>query len=185
MAYDRKFKEEVLDAVANGMSAPEAALKYNVSEQAIRNWRSEDPEQYGNDKRKPIRTYDLKEKLDLIKQAENGKSTRDIALETGLSMSTIRHWISDKNHIYAVYYAWDKASKETRDSPEKEKQDMDPEDRKRDEHLENKTLKEENEYLKAKVLYLEKLMELSGTPAPDFKKKQDTKLSEISPKAKE
>ena len=66
MAYDRKFKEEVLDAVANGMSAPEAALKYNVSEQAIRNWRSEDPEQYGNDKRKPIRTYDLKEKLDLI-----------------------------------------------------------------------------------------------------------------------
>lgn len=37
-----------------------------------------------------------------------------------------------------------------------------------------KDLKDENEFLKAKVAYLEALMELNGTPVSGFKKKLDT-----------
>ena len=39
-------------------------------------------------------------------------------------------------------------------------------------HIRN--LKDENEFLKAKVAYLEALMEINGTPAVGFKKKRDT-----------
>lgn len=38
-------------------------------------------------------------------------------------------------------------------------------------------LKDENEFLKAKVAYLEALMELNGTPASGFKKKSSIKPS--------
>ena len=38
-------------------------------------------------------------------------------------------------------------------------------------------LKEENEFLKAKVAYLEALMELNGTPVSSFKKKRNTRPS--------
>ena len=41
-------------------------------------------------------------------------------------------------------------------------------------------LKDENEFLKAKVAYLESLMELNGTPAASFKKKHNTRPSETS-----
>lgn len=184
--YSPEFKEEVLNAVANGLSVSQAALKYNINQQSIRNWRAKNLEKYGNDNWTKARTHNIEEKVDIISQVEEGgKSIRDIALETGLNMNTIRNWIKDKSHIYAVYYAWESVPKEARDSPKKEKQDMDPKDRAQDEHLENKALKEENQYLKAKVLYLEKLMELNGTPAPDFKKKQDTKPSGRSSKQEE
>jgi transposase-like protein len=184
--YSPEFKEEVLNAVANGLSVSQAAMKYNIHPQSIRNWRAKNLEKYGNDNWTQARTHDIEEKVDVIRQAEeDGKSIREIALETGINMSTIRNWIKDRNHIYAVYYAYETAAKEARDSPKEEKQDMDPNDKARDEHLENKALKEENQYLKARVLYLEKLMELNGTPAPDFKKKQDTKLSGMSSRQKE
>ena len=38
-------------------------------------------------------------------------------------------------------------------------------------------LKDENEFLKAKVAYLEALMELNGTPASGFKKKSSIRPS--------
>ena len=41
----------------------------------------------------------------------------------------------------------------------------------------NRDLKNENEYLRAKVAYLESLMELSGIPATGFKKNSVIKLS--------
>ena len=39
----------------------------------------------------------------------------------------------------------------------------------------NRVLKSENEYLRARVAYLEALMELSGVPASGFKKNSDIK----------
>ena len=40
-----------------------------------------------------------------------------------------------------------------------------------------KALKDENDFLKAKVAYLEALMELNGTPVSSFKKKSSIRPS--------
>ena len=185
MVYNDEFKEEVFKAVASGMTFKEVAQRFHIARHSIYNWLKKDPEKYNHIKRKKLK-YTPKEKLDIIKLVEeDDKSIRDVALETGLATDTIQTWIKDKRHIYALYYTWETATNEKRDSFYEEKHDMDPEDKARDEHLKNKALKEENQYLKAKVKYLEKLMELNGTPAPDFKKKQDVEPSKKLPKAKE
>jgi len=185
MVYNDEFKEKVFKAVAGGMTFKEASQRFHIARHSIYNWLKKDPEKYGYIKRKKLK-YTPKEKLDIIAKVEiDDKSIRDVAQETDLAIDTIQNWIKDKHHIYALYYSWETATDKKRDSFYEEKRDMDPEDKARDEHLKNRALKEENQYLKAKVKYLEKLMELNGTPAPDFKKKQDVKPSKKSLKAKE
>ena len=50
-----------------------------------------------------------------------------------------------------------------------------PDDKDTKQHI--RGLKEENEYLKARVAYLEALMELNGTPVSELKKKRNTRPS--------
>lgn len=183
MGYNKLLKEEILKEIANGLGVREAAKKYHVHRTTIYHWLR--GTSLVNTFERNI--YSIKEKYDVIKQIESeGKKIREIASETDIKAGTIRNWIKDKNHIYAVYYTEKHSgSEDSKSYSVKERQDMDSKDGTFDEHLENKALREENQYLKAKIMYLEKLMDLNGTPAPDFKKKRGTAPSERSQKEKE
>lgn len=92
--------------------------------------------------------------------------------------ATIEEWIADNPPIHAVYSSQGKRliKKAKMSSPEKEASAMGtPDDRDIRQHI--RDLKDENEFLKAKVAYLEALMELNGTPVSSFKKKHNTRPS--------
>ena len=180
VAYSNKVRAEVMKALSEGMSASKASQVYNISQQTINTWRK-NPDRYLNGSWSEYRAHDIEEKVEVLRLIEMGtQSIRQIARARGLSQNTICRWIKEKKHILAVYstegqhpataVTWKPEPLEDK-MARKEHPDV---------KAENKTLREENQYLKAKVAYLEKLMELSGTPAGEFKKKLDSKPSELS-----
>ena len=110
---------------------------------------------------------------------ETGDLThRQIAELKHINLYTIRNWIKDKNRILAVYSSQGHYSKNTglSSSPGEETDTVSAaDDKDTKQHI--RDLKDENEFLKAKVAYLEALMELNGTPASGFKKKSSIKPS--------
>jgi transposase-like protein len=182
MAYSVKFKERVLSKISQGMSIAEASLKYNVSEQAIRNWRK-GQNGFSGSKSNAFKRCSAKEKLEILSQVEmKAGSVREIAEKNGVNWNTLYRWIKDKNHILAVYLTQEQSPSAQWPGSclaEGDKAMSLPTDS-MSVNTENKALRDENQYLKAKIAYLEKLMELNGTPAPKFKKKSDTGQSEPS-----
>ena len=102
---------------------------------------------------------------------------RQIARKKGISQNTICRWVKEKKHILAVYSTEGQHPATAVTWKPEPLEDKMARKEHPDAKAENKTLREENQYLKAKVAYLEKLMELSGTPAGEFKKKLDSKPS--------
>ncbi|MBQ7601292.1 MAG: hypothetical protein IJU49_03910 [Lachnospiraceae bacterium] len=95
-----------------------------------------------------------------------------------INLNTIRNWIIDKNRILTVYSSQGHYSKNTGLSSslgEKTDTVSAADDKDTKQHI--RDLKDENEFLKAKVVYLEALMELNGTPASGFKIKSSIKPS--------
>lgn len=180
MAYSNKVRSEVMKSLSEGMTASKASQVYNISQQTINNWRK-NPGRYLNGTQAEYRPHDIEEKVEVLRLIEMGtQSIRQIARARGISQNTICHWVKEKKHILAVYstegqhpataVTWKPEPLEDK-MARKEHPDI---------KAENKTLREENQYLKAKVAYLEKLMELSGTQAGEFKKKLDFRPSEPS-----
>ncbi len=177
-------RKEILAALSNGVTVSEASIRYHVSTSSIYNWRLEPEKSLVCSPRQP-HVYSSEEKMEVLRQVEEGAgSIREIAEANRISSVTLRNWIRDKNQILAVYLAEEQLSLalEGNNSVEAQ-QTMASKKDIRTLSAENKSLKDENLYLKAKIAYLEKLMELNGTPAPEFKKKQDTRPSGLSAKA--
>ena len=113
----------------------------------------------------------MKKKIDVIRLFDKGDlSVQQIAKIKNLKYHTIRHWIQDKNHILALYSSQGKIDKdyELPKSPGEEDFVSISDNKDTKQHI--KDLKNENELLKAKVEFLEELMELNGTPVSSFKK---------------
>lgn len=178
MAYSLKTKNEVINHVHQGMPILEVSQMYNISRQTIGNWLKY-PDKYLNEIRTGLKPFDLEEKIQVLRLIEEGDLThRQIADLKQISIYTIRNWIKDKNRILAVYSSQGHhpVRSDPLNSPGEETNPMGAaDDKDTKQHI--RDLKEENEFLKSKVAYLEALMELNGTPASGFKKKSSTRPS--------
>lgn len=180
MAYSNKVRAEVMKALSEGMTAAKASLTYNISQQTICNWKK-NPDNYLNGSWSEYKPHDIEEKVEILRLVEMKTQTiRQIAKERGISQNTISRWIKEKKHILAVYSTEGQHPATAVTWKPEPLEDKMARKEHPDAKAENKTLREENQYLKAKVAYLEKLMELSGTPAGEFKKKLDSRPSELS-----
>lgn len=171
MAYSLKIRTEVVNQVHQGMTALEVSQMYNISRNTVANWLKHS-DQYLNENRTARKQYDIEEKIEVLRLIEEGDLTqRQIADLKQINLYTIRNWIKDKNRIFAVYSSQGRnpITTSSSDSPGEETQPVSAaDDKDTRQHIRN--LKDENEFLKAKVAYLEALMELNGTPASGFKK---------------
>ena len=182
MAFSLKVKKEILSLVNNGMSVSEASRKYGVARTTISKW-LKDPENFLKEDRGENQPYDIEDKIDVIRLFDKGDlSIHQIARIKNLKYHTIRHWIKDKNHILALYSSQGQSNTiyELPKSPGEEDFVSMSDNKDTKQHI--KDLKNENELLKAKVEFLEELMELNGTPVSSFKKKLYTKPSTDSSK---
>lgn len=187
MAYSLKIRKEVVELVQRGKEIKEVSLAYNISPKTINSWvRLQD--HYLGESRQWKQPFDLEEKVAVLNLVEaRNLSVRQIADLKNISVKTIRSWIKDKGHILAVYSSQghnppiDVSSKSPGEelSPLCAADDKVIKQRIRD-------LKNENEFLKARVAYLEAFMEIKGIPASEFKKKPSTRpLTASSDKASE
>ena len=96
---------------------------------------------------------------------------RQVAETFNITEQTIYNWIRNKEHVLAVY------SVQRRKSETEETEIMPRSTDEKDIKLQNRSLKEENEFLRAKVAYLEELMKLNNLSPGNFKKKLDMKPS--------
>ena len=123
--------------------------------------------------------YDLEEKIEILRLVEKGDlSVPQIADLKNINQYTIQNWIRDKRRILTVYSSQEQRSMndDLSISSGEEAESVGTADNK-DTKQHIRDLKDENEFLKAKVAYLEALMELNGTPASGFKKKSSTRPS--------
>ena len=171
MAYSLKIRTEVINLVHQGMTVLEVSQMYNLSKHTVDNWLKY-PDKYLNETRIGLKPFDIEEKVDVLRLIEEGDLThRQIADLKQINLNTIRNWIKDKNRILAVYSSQGHYSKNIglSSSPGEETDTVSAaDDKDTKQHI--RDLKDENEFLKAKVAYLEALMELNGTPASGFKK---------------
>ena len=178
MAYSLKIRTEVINHVHQGITVLEVSQMYNLSKHTVDNWLKH-PDKYLNETRIGLKPFDIEEKVDVLRLIEEGDLThRQIADLKQINLNTIRNWIKDKNRILAIYSSQGHYSKNTglSSSPGEETDTVSAaDDKDTKQHI--RDLKDENEFLKAKVAYLEALMELNGTPASGFKKKSSIKPS--------
>ena len=178
MAYSLKIKKEVINHVHQGMTVLEASQMYNISRHTVENWLKH-PDKYLNETRTGLKPFDIEEKVQVLRLVEEGSLTqRQIADLKQINLYTIRNWIKDKHRILALYSSQGHHPIHTDllNSPGEETGPVStPDDKDTKQHI--RDLKDENEFLKAKVAYLEALMELNGTPASDFKKKSSIRPS--------
>ncbi len=176
MAYSLKTKNEIINHVYQGMPILEVSQMYNISRQTIGNWLKH-PDKYLCETRTGLKPFDIEEKVQVLRLVEEGSLTqRQIADLKQINIYTIRNWIKDKNRILAVYSSQvhHAPHDELLNNPGEEKESVSTtDDKDAKQHI--RDLKDENEFLKAKVAYLEALMELNGTPASSFKKKSSTR----------
>ena len=171
MAYSLQTKKEVVEKIQQGMKIGKVAAMYGVSRQAINNW-LRSPEKYLSETRQARTPFDLEEKVRILHMMESsGLTARQVAELKNLSLHTILGWVKDKDRIFAVYSSQGQVPVNTgiTISPGEEVPSVStPDDKDTKQHI--RSLKEENEYLKARVAYLEALMELNGTPVSELKK---------------
>ena len=108
----------------------------------------------------------------------SGLTARQVAELNNLSLNTIYAWRKDQDRIFAVYSSQGQMPLNAgiMIRPREEVPAViTPDDKDTKQHI--RDLKEENRYLKARVAYLEALMELNGTPVSDLKKKRNTRPS--------
>ena len=172
MAYSLKIRTEVINHVHQGMAVLEVSQMYNISRHTVDNWLKH-PDKYLNEARTARKPFDIKEKAEVLRLIEEGDLThRQIADLKQINLYTIRNWIKDKSRILALYSSQGHYPITTSllNSPGEETGPVSvADDKDAKQHI--RDLKDENEFLKAKVAYLEALMELNGTPASGFKKK--------------
>ena len=176
MSYSLKIKKEILDKKHQGMSLLKLSQMYNISRNTISNWlKSQD--HYLGKAENTRKQYDLEEKVEIIRMVEEGDlSVSQIADLKNINLYTVRNWIKDKSRILAVYFSQEHRSPNDYlpICPGEEAESVSTaDDKDTKQHIRN--LKDENEFLKSKVAYLEALMEINGTPASSFKKKLNIK----------
>ena len=162
--YSEEFKTNVVKDIMNGMPIKVAARTYKIERHTVQKWvrRANGEPVIVNHWKSP------EEKLQILKEVEEGMSIAKAAKTFNISEQTIRNWIDKRTELLAINSVQgNNFSCGTESLMARENE--------RDIKLQNRSLKQENEYLKAKVAYLEKLMELSNVPAKNFKKKQDMK----------
>ena len=178
MAYSLRTKKEVINHVHQGMTILKVAQMYNISRQTIENWLKH-PDKYLSETRTGLKPCDIEEKVQVLRLIEDGSLTqRQIADLKQINLYTIRNWVKDKTRILAVYSSQGQYSANAGKvkSPREESEPMNAaDDNDTKQHI--KALKDENDFLKAKVAYLEALMELNGTPVSSFKKKSSIRPS--------
>lgn len=120
--------------------------------------------------------HTIEEKVEIIRYKEQGKSIREAARALGMSHSTVYKIWRSKDEILARYYANSQRTGALRAEagieiiPEEiMPRKVSAEDLKK----ENKALREENEYLKDKVAYLEALYEVIRQEPSEVMKKKD------------
>ena len=182
------IKAEVVARISAGMSITRASSTYGLARATIQAW----CQQCGVTSKGPRghqRRHSLQEKVEVIRLYQQGLTSRQVCTQMNLSENTFWSWIRDKSKILAVYSVQEPHSRPavtaTLERSGKEAKDVSkPNDHDTKKYI--RALKEENEFLKAKAAYLEALMELSGIPASDFKKKPNTKpLTESAKKESE
>lgn len=165
--------QKVLHELESGMTVNEAVQKYEVSRYTIRRWRLEAGGPH------PRQSFTLKEKVEiLITMDEEGLSDAEAAATADVNISTIRTWKKAKPNILAAYRAQG-SEKVARTMQARVMQSSYGVEHKQTEYenivmdkKEERALKRENEYLKAKNAYLESLLESLGYEAKKVKKKE-------------
>ena len=178
MAYSLRIRTEVTNHVHQGMTVLNVSQMYNISRHTVENWLKH-PDKYLNENRTAHKPFDIEEKAEVLRLIEEGDLThRQIADLKQINLHTIRNWIKDKSRILAVYSSQGHlpVHADLVSSPGEETEPVSAaDDKDTKQHI--RDLKDENEFLKAKVAYLEALMELNGTPASGFKKKSSIRPS--------
>ena len=152
MSYSLKTKKEVVRQVRQGMKIVRATQIYGINRNTIWRW-VKDPEKYLREPRHPARQKDL-------------------------SLHRLSAKMREQERLFAVYSSQGRkpANTGTGTVPGEEVYAMSAvDDKDTKQHI--RDLKKENEYLRARVAYLEALMELTGTPVPELKKKRSTRPS--------
>ena len=171
MSYSLATKLSVLQQISQGMSVCDASELYSIPHQTIRLW-IKSPDNCFDITTAPHTIYSIEKKVQILELFENSHlSISKFASLNNLKSSTVRDWVRNKKRILAIYSSQGKSPVKTKmiKSPGKEVEAVSTagdEDTKK--HF--RDLKNENEYLKAKVAFLEALMEINGTPVPAFKK---------------
>ena len=169
MAYSIRIKKEVINHVHQGMTVLEVSQMYNLSRNTVENWLKY-PDKYLNETRTGLKPFDIEEKVNVLRLIEEGDLThRQIADLKQINLHTIRNWIKDKNRILAVYSSQGHLPMITgssNSSGEETETVSAADDKDTKQHI--RDLKNENEFLKAKVAYLEALMEINGAPVACF-----------------
>lgn len=178
MAYSLKTKNEIISQIRQGMSINAASRTYHIARETIRLWLKA-PTGSLSLTRTGRSPYDIEVKVQALRLLEDGSlSIRQVADYMRIQPTTIYGWVKDKHSILAVYSSQEQRSMndDLSISSGEEAESVGTADNK-DTKQHIRDLKDENEFLKAKVAYLEALMELNGTPASGFKKKSSTKPS--------
>ena len=178
MAYSLQTKKEIVEQIHQGMKISKVAAMYGVSCHTIGNW-LKSPEKYLSETRRTNTPFDLGEKVRILRLMESsGLTARQVAELNNLSLNTIYAWRKDQDRIFAVYSSQGQMPLNAgiMIRPREEVPAViTPDDKDTKQHI--RDLKEENRYLKARVAYIEALMELNGTPVSDLKKKRNTRPS--------
>ena len=185
MPYSLRIRNEVLNQVRQGKTLTEVSQMYGISRQAIGQWlKSSNNNPNGTPSVR--KHHDIEEIIEVIRLAETENlSASQIADLKKLKRSTVRDWIKDKSRLLAVYSSQGQRLRNAgmAQCPGEEISAMSkPVDKDTRQHI--RDLKDENEFLKAKVAYLEALMELNGTPVSSFKKKRNIRPSTKSSEEK-
>jgi len=153
------------------MSINAASRTYHIARETIRLWLKA-PTGSLSLTRTGRSPYDIEVKVQALRLLEDGSlSIRQVADYMRIQPTTIYGWVKDKHSILAVYSSQEQRcvnASQVKSSGEETKSMGAADDKDTKQHI--KDLKDENEFLKAKVAYLEALMELNGTPVSGFKK---------------
>ncbi len=181
MRFSPKTRKEILKHIDHGMSINTASQRYGVTRQTISRW-LKDPANGHYTAKNSHKHIDNETKIEVLRLLESGELTiPQAAALKNVKETTVRGWIYRKSSILAVYSSQRHYPEDTgtETAPGEEVAEVSsPDEKETKQHI--RDLKAENEFLKAKVAYLETLMELNGTPAPEFKKKRNTRPSKKS-----
>ena len=176
--YSVETKKEIITQIRQGMPISVAARTYHVARETIRLW-LKSPTKSLSTTRTGRSPYDIEVKVQALRMLEKGLlSIHQVADYMKIRPATINTWVKDKTRILAEYSSQGHHPIHTDllNSPGEETGPVStPDDKDTKQHI--RDLKDENEFLKAKVAYLEALMELNGTPASGFKKKSSIRPS--------
>jgi transposase len=108
-----------------------------------------------------------------------GMSIHRASVEFNKNLASVQSWYRSKEELLALYYSQQKASLEKESSPPDTVWEVQMTKEKADEHLvrQCKALAKENEYLKDRVMFLEKLNEILKQRGGPVKKKSSSPQS--------